>query len=183
MIVAIVRFSLAAAMAASLTACTESRDTPADVSTDDVFVPVEVHILQALLSDGLDQAGVCAPGIFLAVRYGIRNDSGADIRLCSAAVHLYQQPEDTRLVCLVHETQIQDETATAGMSEHSILFDVTGQPTFECYIPFDFSVSPRCGEMMLDVVCVPASSDCTAGPRQTLTHLGSFDCLTEELCQ
>lgn len=179
----IAHFCLAAVLAAGIAACTENQSPPVDVSTDEEAGTVEIQILQALLSDGLDHEGACLPGIFLAGRYGIRNNSGAEIRICSAAVHLYQQPEDTRLVCLVYETQLQDVTAATGMSEQAFLFELTGQPTFDCFIPFSFTVSPQCGEIMLDIVHVPASSDCASGLRQTVTHLGSFDCLTQQLCQ
>jgi len=166
-----------------LAACSEDKEQPADVGTEDGVGTVEMHILQALLSDGLNQEGTCAPGIFLNGWYGIRNGTDADIRLCSATVQLFQQPEDTRLVCLVYETQLEEASAAPGQTEHSFFFDITGHPTFECYIPFSFTVSPQCGELLLDIVYVPAASDCQTGPRQTVTHLGTFDCLTEQICQ
>ena len=169
-------------VALAFASCSENNGSQPDAQDDEPPTGVSVVILDLLLSQGLDVAGTCTPGVFVIGRLGIQNDTGAEIELCDLSIHLFQTPEDTRLVCLVDESPITDGAAAAGQSDHPVLVDVSDNTSFECSIPFSFTPVAECGEALVEVDWVKFPQTCATGIRQSSTTLGTFSCVTIEGC-
>jgi hypothetical protein len=169
-------------VAIALSSCSESNGSQPDVQSDEPPAWVSVTILDLLLSQGLDVAGTCTPGKFVIGRLGIQNDTGAEIELCDLSIQLFQTPEDTRRVCLLDESSIPDGAAPAGQSDHPVLVDISDNASFECTIPFSFTPVPECGEALIEVDWVKFPQTCSTGIKQSSTTLGTFSCLTVEVC-
>jgi hypothetical protein len=169
-------------VALAFASCSENSGSQPDAQSDEPTAWVSVTLLDLLLSEGLDVAGTCAPGKYVLGRLGIQNDTGAEIELCELTVQLFQTPEDTRMVCLVDESSIPDGAAPAGQSDRPVLVDVSDNETFECAIPFSFTPVPQCGEALVEVSWVKFPQTCDTGVKQSSTTLGTFSCLTVEIC-
>ena len=169
-------------VALAFASCSENNGSQPDAQSDEPPAWVSATLLDLLLSEGLDVAGTCTPGNFVIGRLGIQNDTGSEIELCGLTIQLFQTPEDTRIVCLIDESSIPDGSAPAGQSDHPILVDVTDNETFECAIPFSFTPVPQCGEALVEVSWVKFPQTCDTGILQSSTTLGTFSCLTVEIC-